>query len=312
VTGAALGSVPGRRPLRLGIQLPEVEREVRWPELRDMARVAEETGFDSLWVGDHLLYRDSDGSARGPWEAWSVLAGLAAVTERIELGPLVASGSFHNPAMLAKKASTVDEISGGRLILGLGAGWNEVEYRAFGFPFDHRVDRFEEAFAIIRGLLREGSVDFAGRYHEARDCVLLPPPVRPNGPPIMLGTTGPRMLRLAAAHADAWNAWFSWFGNRPEGVADLRGQVDEACAAVGRDPATLERTVAVLVQVGDDAVVRRGGRHEAEPIRGSTEELTEVLRAFAAEGISHVQLVVDPITIDSIEHLGPVLEALDR
>jgi probable F420-dependent oxidoreductase len=296
----------------VGVQLPEVEREVRWPELRDMARVAEETGFDSLWVGDHLLYRDADGSVRGPWEAWSVLAGLAAVTERIELGPLVASASFHNPAMLAKKAAAVDEISGGRLILGLGAGWNEVEYHAFGFPFDHRVDRFEEAFAIIRTLLREGSVDFAGRYHEARDCVLLPPPVRPKGPPIMLGTTGPRMLRLAAAHADAWNAWFSWFGNRPEGIGDLRRQVDQACVAVGRDPATLERTVAVLVQIGDEAVVRRGGRYEAEPLRGSPEELADVLRGFAAEGISHVQIVVDPITIDSVERLGPVLEALER
>src|SRR5205814_10591720 len=140
-----------------------------------MATRAEELGFDSLWVGDHLLYREPGERARGPWEAWSQLAALAAVTSRIQLGPLVASTSFHNPAMLAKKAATIDEISGGRLTLGLGAGWNEPEYRAFGFPFDHRADRFEEAFAIIRGLLREGRVDFAGRYHEARDALLLPP-----------------------------------------------------------------------------------------------------------------------------------------
>src|SRR5436189_5222938 len=141
------------RPLRVGIQLPEVEREVRWPELRSMARAAEQAGFDSLWVGDHLLYRDDERPPRGPWEAWSVLAALAAVTSRIQLGPLVASTSFHNPAMLAKKAATIDEISGGRLTLGLGAGWNETEYRAFGFPFDRRVSRFEEAFTIIRTLL---------------------------------------------------------------------------------------------------------------------------------------------------------------
>src|SRR6266536_63471 len=293
----------GGGPLKVGIQLPEVEREVRWPELRDMARVAEQVGFDSLWVGDHLLFRDPDRPPRGPWEAWSVLAALAAITERVELGPLVASASFHSPAMLAKKAATIDEISGGRLILGLGAGWNEVEYRAFGFPFDHRVDRFEEAFAIIRALLREGEVDFSGRYHEAKECLLLPPAARPKGPPIMIGTTGARMLRLAAAHADAWNAWF----------AGLREKVDAACFSVGRDPATLERTAAVLVQVEDGEVARRGGPQEkAPPLRGSTEELAGALQSFAAEGIRHVQLVVDPITVGSIERLGPLLERLGR
>ena len=303
----------GDRPLKVGVQLPEVEREVRWPELRDMAQVAEAVGFDSLWVGDHLLFRDPDRPPRGPWEAWSVLATLAAITERVELGPLVASASFHNPAMLAKKAATIDEISGGRLILGLGAGWNEVEYRAFGYPFDHRVDRFEEALAIIRGLLRDGEVDFVGRYHEARDCILLPRPLRPKGPPIMIGTTGPRMLRLAAAHADGWNAWFTWYGNCPEGIGGLREKVDAACASAGRDPATLERTVAVLVQVEGGEPARRGGPQEkASPIRGAPEEVAESLRSFAAEGISHVQLVIDPITVASIERLGPVLDSLDR
>ena len=225
----------------------------------------------------------------------------------------MASVSFHNPAMLAKKAAAIDEISGGRLILGLGAGWNEPEYRAFGFPFDHRVERFEEAFAIIRGLLRDGEVDFAGRYHQARECVLLPAPARKGGPPIMVGTTGPRMLRLAAQHADAWNAWFTWFGNRREGIAAIRQKVDAACAEVGRDPATLARTVAVLVQVEGDDVARRGGPQEkAPPLRGSPEELADQLRAFAAEGISHVQLVVDPITVRSIERLAPVLQTLSR
>ena len=162
--GLRLGVVPSaERPFKIGIQLPETEYEVRWSELKAMAQLAESAGFDSLWVGDHLLYRDEDG-ARGPWEAWSQLAALAAVTERMELGPLVAATSFHNPAMLAKKAATLDEISGGRLILGLGAGWNETEYSAYGFPYDHRVDRFAEAFTIIRTLLREGHIDFEGRY----------------------------------------------------------------------------------------------------------------------------------------------------
>jgi probable F420-dependent oxidoreductase len=301
------------RALRVGIQLPEVERVVRWPELREMARVAEAVGFDSLWTGDHLLYRDRVVPPRGPWEAWSVLAAVAAVTERILLGPLVASVSFHNPAMLAKKAAAVDEISGGRLILGLGAGWNESEYGAFGFPFDHRVDRFEEALTIIRMLLREGAVDFHGSYHQARDCLLLPPPARPGGPPLLLGTTGARMLRLAAAHADAWNAWYTEFGNDPARIGPLRDRVDAACRAMGRDPATLERTVAVLVQ-GEDAEVaaRGGGQPPVRALRGSTEELAQGLRAFADEGIAHVQLVVDPITSRSIERLGPVLESLRR
>jgi probable F420-dependent oxidoreductase len=301
------------RPLKVGVQLPEVEREVRWPEMREMVRAAEGVGLDSIWVGDHLLFRDPPLPPRGPWEAWSVLAAVASITQRVELGPLVASVSFHNPAMLAKKAATIEEISGGRLILGLGAGWNEVEYRAFGFPFDHRVDRFEEAFTVIRGLLRDGRVDFAGRFHQARDCLLVPRPPRPGGPPIMVGSTGPRMLRLAAAHADAWNAWFTTFGNRPEGIEDLRRDVDAACVDVGRDPASLERTVAVLVQVETGEVARRGGPQEkAPPIRGSAEEIAAALRGFAAEGISHVQLVVDPITVAAIERIGQVLESLDR
>ncbi len=133
----------GDKTFKVGVQLPEVEREVRWPELACMATLAEDVGFDSLWVGDHLLYRNAGRPAKGPWEAWSQMAALAAITSRVEIGPLVAATSFHSPAMLAKKAATVDEISDGRLILGLGAGWNETEYAAFGFAYDHRVSRLE-------------------------------------------------------------------------------------------------------------------------------------------------------------------------
>src|ERR687889_609065 len=152
------------RPLKVGIQLPEVEREVRWAELRAMAELAERIGLDSIWVGDHLLYRDDGGPPRGPWEAWTMLAALAAVTERVELGPLVACVAFHPPAVIAKMAATVAEIAGGRFVLGLGAGWNEDEFRAFGLPFDHRVSRFEESFTIIRGLLDGERVTLHGRY----------------------------------------------------------------------------------------------------------------------------------------------------
>ena len=304
----------GSRPLRVGIQLPEVEREVRWPEYVALARVAEDVGFDSLWVGDHVLYRSADGSTRGPWEAWTLLAGLAAATRRVTLGPLVACTAFHQPAMLAKQAATVDEISGGRLILGLGAGWNETEFRAVGAPFDHRIARFEEAFTIIRTLLREGAIDFDGAFYQARDCELLPRPARPGGPPLLIGSIGERMLRIAAPHVDAWNAWYADTRNRPDGVAALRDRVDAACRDVGRDPAEIERTVAVQVRLpgGTGRIMGDTSATQAvTPLEGPPDRIAHELRAYAREGIGHVQLVVDPITAGSIEALAPVLAALD-
>jgi probable F420-dependent oxidoreductase len=302
------------RPLKVGIQLPEVERFVRWSELLDMTRAIEDLGFDSVWLGEHLLYRWPDRPARGPWEAWTVLAAIAAVTSRIELGPLVACTNFHNPALLAKQAATIDEVSGGRFVLGLGAGWNQTEFRAYGFPYDHRVDRFEEAFTIIRALLREGSIDFDGRWYQARDAELLPRGPRPGGPPLMIGSIGPRMLRSTMAHADSWNCWFKDIDNRPDGVPAVRAIVDEACRDVGRDPAEVERTVAVLVQLPGGTGRLSGDASQAAipPVQGPPAEMAETLRGFAREGIAHVQLVLDPITLESIRALAPVLAELDR
>lgn len=304
------------RPLKVGVQLPEVERLVAWPELRAMALMAEGIGFDSLWVGDHLLYKRETGNV-GPWEAWSTLAALAEATTRVELGPLVAATSFHNPAMLAKKAATVDEISGGRLILGLGAGWNETEYRAYGFPFDRRASRFEEAFTIIRTLLRDGAIDFSGEFYEARDCELLPRGAterHPNGPPLMIGSIGKRVLEHTAPHVDMWNAWHDWFGNTASGVAPLNAAVDEACRVAGREPAEVARTASVYVQMtggtGRGASITRSNPHP--PHKGTPAELAEVLRGYARAGISHVQLVLDPITVESIAECAPVLELLDQ
>lgn len=302
-----------QRPLKVGVQLPEVEYVASWPEQRAMALAAEEIGLDSVWVGDHLLYRGDGLPDRGPWDAWSTLAALAAVTERVELGPLVAATSFHNPALLAKKAATVDEISGGRLILGLGAGWNEAEYRAYGFPFDHRVSRFEEAFAIIRGLLRDGHVDFAGTYHQAEDCLLVPRGPRPAGPPLMVGSMGERMLAITLPQVDAWNAWFTWFENTVDGYRELRARIDDACRAAGRDPAGVERTVALFVGF-EGARGRQLGdlkRPDTAAIPGDPATLAATLRAFAAEGVAHVQLVLDPITETTIRALAPTLRLLD-
>ncbi|HJW22117.1 MAG TPA: LLM class flavin-dependent oxidoreductase [Candidatus Limnocylindrales bacterium] len=305
---------PTGRPLRVGIQLPEVERVVRWPEYVAMARAAEAVGFDTLWLGDHLLYRWPGRESRGPWEVWTMLAALAASTSRIRLGPLVAATAFHAPAMLAKLAATVDEVSGGRLVLGLGAGWNEIEFAAFGYPFDHRIDRFEEAFTIIRTLLREGAIDFEGRYYQARDCELLPRPTRAGGPPILIGSSGPRMLRITMPHADAWNVWFADIGNSPAGLPALLERVDEACREVGRDPATVERTAAVQVRLpgGQGRVMGDPEAARIEPLTGEPAAIAEGLRAYARLGLAEVQLVVDPIDLGAIEALAPVLEDLDR
>jgi alkanesulfonate monooxygenase SsuD/methylene tetrahydromethanopterin reductase-like flavin-dependent oxidoreductase (luciferase family) len=215
--------------------------------------------------------------------------------------------------MLAKLAATVDEISGGRLIVGLGAGWNETEFAAFGFPFDHRVSRFEEAFTIIRTLLREGRIDFDGRFFQARDCVLLPPAARPGGPPLMVGSSGPRMLEITLPHVEQWNVWYRQSNNSPEGLEPILREVDAICAAVGRDPATLEKTSAVLVGMSPDAGrLTMYDEGEVPPLSGSTSELADGLRAYADLGLAEVQLVVDPITIDSIRAIAPVLAELDR
>jgi alkanesulfonate monooxygenase SsuD/methylene tetrahydromethanopterin reductase-like flavin-dependent oxidoreductase (luciferase family) len=302
------------RRCRVGIQLPEVERHVQWSELFTMARTAEAVGFDSVWVGDHLLYDLPGGVARGPWEAWTSLAALAAATERVEIGPLVASTSFHAPSMLAKQAATVDAISNGRLILGLGAGWNEREFRAFGFPYDRRVSRFEEAFTIIRTLLREGHIDFHGDYHQVENCVLDPMPSRPGGPPLMLGSTSPRMMRIGLPYVDAWNVWWSDYGNTPEGFTAVRERVEHAVVDAGREPGAVAATAAVLVTMpsGTGRLMGDAYNRPVRLVRGSAADIAGHLAAMGDAGASHLQLVVDPITVRSIELLAETLAELDR
>jgi alkanesulfonate monooxygenase SsuD/methylene tetrahydromethanopterin reductase-like flavin-dependent oxidoreductase (luciferase family) len=299
------------RPLLVGIQLPEVEWEVPFPELIRMAQTAEAVGFDSIWLGDHLLY-DLPVGPRGPWEVWTSLAALAASTERVVLGPLVASAGFHEPTMLAKQAATVDAISGGRLMLGLGAGWNEREYRAFGFPFDRRVSRFEEAFTIVRTLLADGEIDYHGKFYRAENCVLHPRAARPGGPPLMVGSVRPRMLSITLPFVDSWNVWWSDYGNTPDGFAALKSNVD--ARAMEHDRPTVAATCAVLVQLpsGDGRQMGGYGTKPIEPIRGDARAMTTQLAAFAAAGAAHIQLVVDPITCQSIEWFAEVLDLLDR
>ena len=302
-----MSAIPSIRPLRVGLQLPEVEREVRWPEYVAMARAAEDVGFDSVWVGDHYLYRDQAGRERGPWEAWTTLAALAQATERVELGPLVACAGFHRPAVLAKLAASVDEISGGRLRVGIGAGWNRTEFDAFGVPYDGRVSRFEEAFDVIRRLLAGEHVTASGRFVQVNDAVLLPAPARQI--PLMIGSNSDRMLAAALPYVDTWNTWFDGYGNTPEGFETLDHRISLACARAGRSPAQVKRSACVLVRLDP-----RGTERPNNPaaIEGSAEEIATTLRSFADAGADEAILVLNPITEDSIRGLGAVLTSLDQ
>ena len=288
--------------MRVGIQLPEVEREVRWPEVVAIARAAEEGGFDSIWLGDHLLYRGGGRPERGPWDVWTQLAALAAATERVRLGPLVACTAFHPPGILARMAASVDDVSGGRLVLGIGAGWNEAEFRAFGIPFDHHVSRFEEAFEIVRRLLAGERVTFSGRFSTVEGAVLLPPPARRI--PLMIGANRPRMLSIALPHVDAWNTWWDEFGNDPTRFAELNAGTDAAAELVGRDPREVERSACLLVAV-DPSSQERQPNPDAPAV--PLEELGAALQTLAEGGADEVILVASPITEASVRELADAL-----
>jgi probable F420-dependent oxidoreductase len=292
----------------VGVQLPEVERDVRWPEVVSMARAAEEVGFESIWLGDHLLYRDDGRPERGPWDAWTTLAALAASTEHVRLGPLVACGAFHPPGIIARMAASIDEVSRGRFVLGIGAGWNETEFRAFGVPFEERASRFEEAFIVIRRLLAGERVTFVGRFARLEDAVLLPEPARRV--PMMIGSTGDRVLRAALPHVDAWNTWYTAYGNTPEGFAVLNDRVTRLAREVGRPESEISRSACALVVLDRDA----GERPIDEglvPLEGPPERIAEAMRALAETGADEIILVLSPITERSIRSMGEALAFLD-
>ena len=292
--------------MQVGIQLPEAERFVPWAEYREMATLAEAVGFDSIWLGDHLFYDKPEGLI-GPHECWTLMAAIAAVTDRVLLGPLVTPTGFRNPAMLAKMAATVDEVAGGRLVLGLGSGWYRREFEGFGHAYDNRVGRFEEAFGIIVDLIRTGRADLNGRWHRADDARLVPP-ARPDLP-IMVGSTGPRMLSITAGEMNWWNEWWSRFDNDPAKLGALVEQVDGALVDAGRDPAEVTKSVAVMVELPGGAGRTQGTTEQVAPIGGSPDRIAEQLLAFAGL-VDHLQLVADPITAASIEALAPVVDAV--
>jgi probable F420-dependent oxidoreductase len=258
-----------------------------------MARTAEAVGFDALWVSDHVGFGDPDGEWSGAWESWTLMSALAVAVPRVRLGTYVLAMPYRNPAMLAKMAETLDEVSGGRVILGIGAGWNESEFRAFGRPFERRFDRFEDGLRIITSMLRTGRAEHDGRLESARNARIQPRGPRPGGLPVMVGASGPRMLRLTAELADEWNA-----GMRPpEDLQPILETLDTACREAGRDPRTLVRSAETLVETGDGF----------DPAG-----IAERLRRYAALGIAHVQVQLRPNSIVGVERFGAVVRALGQ
>jgi probable F420-dependent oxidoreductase len=288
--------------VKIGVILPAAETDgdgatPGWPAIRSFAIASESRGLDSVWMYDHFFNEPTAGRVEGMHEAWTVVSAVAAVTERVEIGTLVLCSGFRSPGMVAKMATTADEVSAGRLILGLGAGWHDPEYAAFGYPTDHRVERFDESLQVIAPLLRGERVSFSGRYHETRDAVLAPPPGRRI--PILVAAFGPRMLRLAARHGDAWNT--AWYGAPDEGLHVAMAALEDALAAEARDPATLARTVGMIVV---DPETGTSNQDDEASFAGSVDDLADAFDAYAALGVNHLILIIEPMTERSLDRLA--------
>jgi alkanesulfonate monooxygenase SsuD/methylene tetrahydromethanopterin reductase-like flavin-dependent oxidoreductase (luciferase family) len=277
----------------------------RWSDVREQALRAEALGFDAVWLEDELLWRPSTGTPLGFWDGISITGAVAAVTSRIKVGSWVLSALHRNPGIIAKTAETLDEISGGRYVFGLGAGHAEPgQARSFGLPEDRTASRFAEAVQVIVPLIREGRADFEGTFHAAHDLPQTPQGPRPNRIPLMIAAQGPKGMRLAAQHADIWSGFAEdrsdmvEFGPRIEAL-------EAACAEVGRDPKTIGRSAGVDLHPLDGAPASNG-----EWIGGSPEQMADQLRAFRDGGYTQVALFPTPSTIAAMEAVAPVLELL--
>jgi len=295
--------------VKIGVILPaaEVDGEgetPQWRTTRSFALAAEAHGLDSVWMFDHFFNRLPDGTTEGMHEAWTIVSAVLAVTERIEVGTLVMCSTFRNPGLLAKMAATADAVSGGRLILGLGAGWHDPEYDAFGFPRDRRLARFEEYLRIVVPLLRGETVSFRGRYHGVDRAVLAPPPA--HHVPVLVAADGPRMLRLAARHADAWNT--AWYGEPGPALRDALAAFDAALAAEGGDRASVARTVGMVVHDPEHPVDHDD---EGPAFDGSVAELADAIDAYAALGVDHLIVLLQPLTERSLDRLALAIARRD-
>jgi len=312
--------------LRLGLILPTwTTTDLRWTEVLEIAQSAAEVGFDALYVSDHLLLPSNNAELKrragvdfpddpeveleGYLECFTVLAALAVAIPRLELGSFVASTAYRNPGLLAKIAVTIDDISGGRLVLGLGAGDSEGEHVTFGFPNEHRVGRFEETLQVTKRLFNEESTDFDGVHHHLRGVRLLPGVRRRGGPPILIGTLHPRarMRRLVAQYADIWNGWLGYTDASPESAAAQLRIIDDACREHGRDPNTLMATTAVRGAMPGSGYTPRP---DERPLAGSPREMAETLRGHAQLGIAEVQVALTMGGPEGVRAFAPVIEEL--
>ena len=306
-------------PIRIGAAF-WVQR-TDWPSLRVAVETAEAAGADDLWIDDHLLSDEGD-SADGKLEGWSTLAAVAAVTARARLGLLVAANTFRNPGLTAKLATTLDQISSGRAILGLGGGWFEDEHRAFGLDFGsgfgERLDRLGESVEILRRLLDGERLNHDGPVYRLRDALVAPRPIQRHLP-ILIGGSGPhKTLRIVARHADLWNAYGS-----PESLAATDAILRERCAEMGRDPSEIERTVNLNIVV-------RQSRAEAEHVwagyaaahqpregegrlvvGGPVDDVAQALAGYARVGFRHPILIFrTPWDLETIRSIGAMRDAL--
>jgi len=289
---------------------PETGGAHRWDELRAMARLAEDVGFDTVWVADELLWRVSDWPGpRGWWECMAMTGAVAAATDRVNVGTWVVSANHRNPALTVRAVETLDEISGGRFVFGLGAGSGDKEAEAFGLPLDHVVSRFEESLEITVPMLRTGHANHEGPYHRAVNVESRPRGPRTGAIPLMIGAGGKRTMALAARYADIWS-YYAQERSEPAEFAPRIAMLEAACEEIGRDPATIGRSVGIFVEPTDATGAEAIGF--GVPVRGSADQVADAIHAFADAGITRVECMLWPTTIATLEAMGPVLERLAR
>ena len=296
-----------------GLVLPMIEGPAdglkpTWLQIRAMVERAEQLGFDTVWTADEIVWRNSEWAGpRGWWECLSMTGAVAACTSMVQVGTWVMSALHHNPGMIASAAETLDEICGGRFVLGLGAGHGGGGATEFGYLADRTVSRYAEALEITVPLLRGESVSFTGEFHRAQGAEVLPRGPRPGRIPLMLGGHGPRTMGFAARHADTWSA-FATTSSLPETFRPMTVQLEQICEGIGRDPASIGRSIGVIVEPGEAKVAEALGFGVA--ITGSTNQIAETIAGFASVGVTRVELLPYPNTIATLEQLAPVLTAL--